>query len=311
MAFLLYLNKEYLLLFLIYDLKYLMKKIIFLFIVTILFLSFNKTFWFNIDNLPKKHTYVFDQAGIFNENEEKQLYNKLKNIDDSTTAEIFLISINSLENQDISQLWVKIWEHLWVWKKDVDNGLVILIAPNDRQWNISTGYWLEWILPDIRTKHIWERYFPQYFRENKYYQWISLSLDDINWFLVSDESIISKYNSQTKNTGSFEDNIVFIIFWSLFLSSFIYRKKEKKKIRFTKFVFLTILTSIIVYLFISSSFVIINIIIQSILALLVDKSWNWNYSSWNWWNSRNRSGTSRSRSFGWWSFGWGGSKWKW
>jgi uncharacterized protein len=291
-----------------------MKKIFFLFFITLLLFSFSDiTFWFDINKLPKDHTYVFDEADIFSQDEENKLSKQLKNIEDQTTSEILVMSIKSLENQDISQLWVKIWEHLWVWKADVDNWLVILIAPNDRQWNISTWYWLEWILPDIRTKHIWERNFPQYFREENYYQWIHTSLNDIHWFLISDQGIISKYETKysTNNTNNFEDNIVFIIFWSLFLSWFIYRKKEKKKIRFIKFIFLTTVTSILIYIFISLSFVFVNIIIQSILALLVDKSWNWNYSSWRWYSSRRSSSSSRSRSFGWGSFGWGGSKWKW
>ena len=46
----------------------------------------------------------------------------------------------------------------------MDNGVVILVAVEDREWNISTGYGVEGILPDIRTNRIGENNFPENFR---------------------------------------------------------------------------------------------------------------------------------------------------
>jgi uncharacterized protein len=288
-----------------------MKKII-IFLVLFIF-NLSITNWnFDIDSIKNEKSYVVDQVNILSGEQKIALENKIEEIEKKTTAEILIAIIKTTQWEEISSLGVKIWQTIWVWKKDIDNWLVILISIDDRKWNISTWYWLEWILPDIRTKHIWERNFPEYFRNWDYYTWINLALNDINWFLISDESIISKYT----NTGTNMDwetlinSIIFIVIIAYFLSSLIYKRKEKNILRFKKFLFILVITSLIIYSLFPILSLLINFLIHSISALLFDFTWN---SSWNWKWGSSSSSWSRSSWISFWGggFGWWWSSWKW
>ena len=64
-------------------------------------------------------------------------------------------------------------------KKGQNNGLVLLIAVDDKKRSIQVGYGLEGTLPDIVTKRIGEARFPPNFRQGNYYQGVSEMLDDV------------------------------------------------------------------------------------------------------------------------------------
>lgn len=303
-----------------------MKKILLFLFLFFYSLSFGiSNSQFDINSLNGKNSYVVDQVWILNSEQIDNLNQKIEDIRNKTTAEIFVAIIKSTQWQDISKLWVDIWQTLWVGKADKDNGLVILIAIDDKQWNISTWYWLEGILPDIRTKSIWEINFPNNFKIWDYYSWISSALSDIRWFLLLDQSIISKYNNTQQNKNDFWSTLVLsfsfvflsILFFPLFYNILgIYKKKEDKKKRNIKLLIIIIISSVFIfYLSLSFFILLLNIIIQFIISKIFDfidysnQSWySWSSSSYR---KSSYSRRSKSRRYSGWSFGWWWSRWKW
>jgi len=67
-----------------------------------------------------------------------------------------------------------------VGKKGQNNGLVVLIAVDDKKWSIQVGYGLEGTLPDLVAKNIGEARFPTNFRAGKYYQGVDEMIDDVS-----------------------------------------------------------------------------------------------------------------------------------
>jgi uncharacterized protein len=99
---------------------------------------------YTIPELPKVQTSVYDYANLLSATEKKQLEDKLIHYSDTTTTQIVVITIESLQNEDVSQLATK-WGHTWGiggTAKD-DNGVIILIAKNERKIAINPGYGLE------------------------------------------------------------------------------------------------------------------------------------------------------------------------
>lgn len=162
-----------------------------------IFLLFGTTFAFEV---PENDGYVTDLADIFTQVQEQSLTQKLEQIEQVTTAEVAVLTVLTTGDEEIQRYGTRV-AHAWgVGKKDVDNGVLITIAVEDRQWRIDVGYGAEGVLPDIRAKRIGERSFPHYFRQGDYYQGVSIALDDIGGFLRSDESIISQYESEKKRS---------------------------------------------------------------------------------------------------------------
>lgn len=99
---------------------------------------------FEIPPKPSFQTSVYDYANILSSTEKAQLEEKLIRYSDSTTTQIVIITIESLKGEDVSQLATK-WGQTWGigGTKEDDNGVVILLAKNEKKIAINPGYGLE------------------------------------------------------------------------------------------------------------------------------------------------------------------------
>lgn len=113
-------------------------------LLLIAFLTLQCTFaQFTIPEKPSFQTSVYDYANLFSANEKTQLEEKLVRYSDSTTTQIVVITIESLKNEDVNQLATN-WAHTWgIGQAKEDNGVIILVAKNDRKIAINPGYGLE------------------------------------------------------------------------------------------------------------------------------------------------------------------------
>lgn len=98
---------------------------------------------FTIPEKPKFQTSVYDYANVLNTTEKTQLEEKLIRYSDSTSTQIVVITIESLKNEDIGILTPK-WAQEWgIGQAKEDNGVLILLAKEERKIWISPGYGLE------------------------------------------------------------------------------------------------------------------------------------------------------------------------
>jgi uncharacterized protein len=99
---------------------------------------------FTIPEKPTLQTSVYDYANVLSATEKAQLEEKLVKYSDSTTTQIVVITIESLQNEDVSQLATK-WAQTWGiggTAKD-DNGVIVLLAKAEKKIAINPGYGLE------------------------------------------------------------------------------------------------------------------------------------------------------------------------
>ena len=98
---------------------------------------------FTIPEKPDFQTSVYDYANLLSATEKSQLEEKLIKYSDSTTTQIVVITIESLKGEDVSQLATK-WAHTWGFgQAKEDNGVIILVAKDERKIAINPGYGLE------------------------------------------------------------------------------------------------------------------------------------------------------------------------
>lgn len=124
----------------------LLKKNISVFVLTIInFLLAQSGYGqFTIPPKPSFQTSVYDYANVLSGNEKAQLEEKLIRYSDSTTTQIVIITIESLQGEDVAILapkWAQTWGIGGTAKND--NGVIILLAKAERKINISPGYGLE------------------------------------------------------------------------------------------------------------------------------------------------------------------------
>lgn len=122
---------------------------------------------------------VNDFANMLSPDEVSALEQKLLAYSDSTSTQIAIVTINSLEGGDIAQYSTEL-HHKWgIGQKGKDNGVLILIAKQEHKVFISTGRGVEANLPDIIALRIVEHTIRPQFKAGRYYAGINAATDEI------------------------------------------------------------------------------------------------------------------------------------
>ncbi len=121
--------------------------------------------------------FVNDFADIFSQEQKINLETKISQFEKESSNEISVVTINSLEGDVIENFGVKLFEDWGIGKKDKDNGVLLLIAIEDRKMRIEVGYGLEGSLTDIQSKRIITDILTPTFKNADYYNGTSLAID--------------------------------------------------------------------------------------------------------------------------------------
>ena len=113
-------------------------------IVLLLFLVAQTSFaQFTIPETPKVETSVYDFASLLNTSQKAALEQKLINYSDSTSTQIVMVTVKTINNEDIGILTPK-WAHEWgIGQEKEDNGVFVFLAEKERKIWISPGYGVE------------------------------------------------------------------------------------------------------------------------------------------------------------------------
>lgn len=113
--------------------------------------------------------YVVDLAGIINEDVEYKLNGYLQELEQKTTAQFIILTIKSLEGESLEEFSITTAHDTWkLGQKGKDNGLLLLVSLEDRQYRFEVGYGLEGILPDSLVGSIGRQYLVPYFQKGDY-----------------------------------------------------------------------------------------------------------------------------------------------
>lgn len=130
-----------------------MRKILFGVIIFVLLILLPTSFLRAAD-YPSPVGYVNDFAGLFSDAFRQELEEDLKNFEQETGAEIAVVTVETLGETYLEDYAVRLFEQWGIGKKDRDNGLLLLIAKNERQIRIEVGYGLEPVVTDAAAGRI-------------------------------------------------------------------------------------------------------------------------------------------------------------
>lgn len=116
---------------------------------------------------------VYDEANLLTTQEKNELNNKLIKFADSTSTEIEIIIIPSTKGEDVNYLATMFGEKWGIGQKDVDNGVVFLIAKDDRTMSIQQGRAVEQYLTASVAGQILDYIVTPNFRQGKWYEGIN------------------------------------------------------------------------------------------------------------------------------------------
>lgn len=130
------------------------------------------------NSYPAAKGFVNDFASIIPDNVEQQLEATLRDYAQKTTNEIAVVTTQSLGGLSIEEYTIGLAEKWKVGKKGKDNGVILLVAPNEKKVRVEVGYGLEHVLTDAKAKLIIEKMTP-YFKNSDYAGGIKVGVQGI------------------------------------------------------------------------------------------------------------------------------------
>jgi len=101
-----------------------------------------------------RFAFVINPDGILNPETESQINNLLDSLEKKTGAEVAIVLVNSIGNEDIKSFAEQLFNSWKIGKEKEDNGLLVLFVMDQRKVTFEVGYGLEGILPDAICKRI-------------------------------------------------------------------------------------------------------------------------------------------------------------
>jgi uncharacterized protein len=171
---------------------------------------------------------VNDFVSVLSAEQKTALENKLVSFEKETSHEIAVAIIKNLGGDTIENYAEELFKEWGIGKKNTDNGVLLLVAIEDREMRIEVGYGLEGALTDAETKWILDNSIAPFFKDGKYYEGIDAGVDKISEAIKGE--VVSGNGIPKEIKGMIKDNLETIIFfvWILFigLASILGRSKS-------------------------------------------------------------------------------------
>lgn len=128
---------------------------------------------------PNPPRLVNDFANVLSATEEKKLEDKLVAYSDSTTTQIAIVTIQSLEGAEVGNYAAELGEKWGIGTKQNHNGIIILMALQERKVTIRTGYGVEEKLGAVTCDKIIKNKVVPNFKNGDYYKAFDAATDEM------------------------------------------------------------------------------------------------------------------------------------
>jgi uncharacterized protein len=122
---------------------------------------------------------VHDDAHVLKQETIDQLEKRLAHYEDSTSNQIAVLIISSLDGESLEDYAIKVAEKWALGKKDKDNGALLLIAVDDHKMRIEVGEGLEGVLTDAMSSRIIRNEMAPAFRRGDFDSGVTAAIDGI------------------------------------------------------------------------------------------------------------------------------------
>src|SRR6186997_3512158 len=137
-------------------------------------------------NFPALTGRVVDQANIIQPDTRVAIEQKLADLEAKSGIQLVVATVNSLEGQEVEPYANELFRKWALGEKQKNNGVLLLVAPNERRVRIEVGYGLEGTLTDALSKVIITNAITPRFKAGDFGGGISRGVDDIITVLTTD-----------------------------------------------------------------------------------------------------------------------------
>jgi uncharacterized protein len=155
--------------------------------------------------VPQLTARVTDQTGTLSAADISSLDQKLAAFETSKGSQIAILIVPTTQPEDIAQYSIRVVEQWKLGRKSVDDGVLLLVAKNDRRLRIEVGYGLEGALPDAIANRIINEIITPKFKQGDFAGGIDAGVDRI--IKVIDGEPLPAPQSQSQGRGDQWDSL--------------------------------------------------------------------------------------------------------
>ncbi|MCO5230295.1 MAG: TPM domain-containing protein [Chitinophagales bacterium] len=163
---------------------------------------------------------VNDFANMLQSQDIQALENKLVAYNDSTSTQIAIVTVPTLGDYPVEEYGIRLARKWGIGNKEKDNGILILIAKEERKFDIETGYRVGQYISDIDANRILREILTPNFKEGKYYQ----GLDEATDRMI--DLLSGNFKADKKDSSGLPMNIIFIVIIIIILLIIISNRKD-------------------------------------------------------------------------------------
>jgi uncharacterized protein len=178
---------------------------------------------------PQLTGFVTDNANMIDSSYEAQITAMAKQIEEKTTVEIAVVTVESFEGESKEMYAVNLFQQAGIGKADKDNGLLILVSKQDREYRFEVGYGLEGVITDSMKVNIGDRIIVPNFRNEDYGKGIYESIVVIEGLIEGNEEVISRYSMKPTGQSNDGGSIWSFLFFALILALFILLPRKGRR----------------------------------------------------------------------------------
>ncbi|MCW8984100.1 MAG: TPM domain-containing protein, partial [Thermoanaerobaculales bacterium] len=156
---------------------------------------------------------VNDQANLLDDGVESQLEERLRLLEEETGAQVAVLTIPSLEGDPLEDFSIRVVETWKLGRADADDGVLILIARDERRMRIEVGYGLEGVLTDAQSGRIIDGLMAPRFREGDFDGGVSAAVEAVSSAIRGEP--VDFPEKQSRSTGVNPASFVFLLIFGL------------------------------------------------------------------------------------------------
>ncbi len=211
--------------------------------------------------LPDLTARVTDRTGTLSASEISRLEAGLKAFEAEKGSQVVVVIVPTTEPETIEQYGIRLADAWKIGREGVDDGVILLVAKDDRKVRIEVGYGLEGAIPDAYAKRIIENIIVPNFRQGQFFNGINEAVGAIMTLIEGEELPAVTYSARD-NVGFNESSFIFILMMVLFALSVVKALVKKSKI---KWLIVLAITVVFGLLFASITIGVIGFVISSLI----------------------------------------------
>ena len=173
-------------------------------------------------NYPELTGRVTDEAGLLSAADKADIESQLASLEQTSTDQLAVVTVKSLQGYSIEDYGIGLARKWGIGQKGKDNGILLIVAPNDRKVRIEVGRRLEPMMTDTMSTLIIENAILPKFRRGDFADGIKDGVRDIKTVLLGDAEEVKRRAQGGRTPQNDPTEMIHIVIWLLIFAFIIW-----------------------------------------------------------------------------------------